>query len=170
VVPEPTPTPTPTTHLERCPYEPAPGFADYLNTNPLLASRLGCADTPAQPSVFEIQPFQQGFILWQTEENRLYVRYTNSNQWEWFPNEWQPGMPETIEDPNLQPPEAGLFVPRRGIGYLWANNASLREALGWATAEADGFNGEFQSFDGGYLFNRPDIGQFIDFLYAEMRS
>jgi eukaryotic-like serine/threonine-protein kinase len=170
VVPEPTPTPTPTTTFERGPNEPAPGFAEYLNSNPLLASRLGCATTSAQPTVFEIQPFQRGFVLWQLDGERIYVRYANSNRWEWFSSGWQPGMPETIDDPNLQPPEVGLFVPRRGIGQLWAGNASLREALGWATAEAVRVEGEFQTFDGGYLFYRPDIGQFIDFLYAELRS
>ncbi|MBX2997492.1 MAG: serine/threonine protein kinase [Caldilineaceae bacterium] len=168
VVPEPTPTPT--SILERCPYEPTAGFADYLNSNPLLASRLGCATTPAQPTVFEIQPFQRGFALWQLDGQRIYIRYANSNQWEWLPSGWQAGMPENIDDPNLQPPEVGLLVPRLGIGHLWASNAPLREALGWATAEAVRTEGQFQTFDGGYLFYRPDNGQFINFLYTELRS
>jgi serine/threonine-protein kinase len=169
-VPEPTPTPTATTTFERCPYEPAPGFADYLNTNPLLASRLGCAATPAQPATFEIQPFQRGFALWRPDENRVYVRYANSDQWEWFASGWQPGMPEIIEDPNLQPPEVGLFVPARAIGQLWAENAALRDELGWATAEGVTINGEVQTYDGGTIFHRPDVGQFIDFLFANLRS
>lgn len=169
VVPEPTATPTATTTFERCPFEPAPGFADYLNGNPLLSSRLGCATTPAQPAAFEIQPFQRGFALWYPDENRVYVRYADFGQWEWFASDWQPGMPE-IDDPNLQPPEVGLFVPTGAIGRLWAENAALREALGWATAETVTVDGEVQGFDGGVLFHRPDVGQFIDFSYAELRS
>ncbi|MEZ4634929.1 MAG: hypothetical protein R2856_08150 [Caldilineaceae bacterium] len=165
VVPTHTATPEPT-----CQNQPDPVVAQYLNNNPLLASRLGCAAGPAMPTAFEIQPFQRGVVLWQLDgQQRIYVRYDTNGTWEWFPNSWNPGDPENIDDPALQPGEIGLLVPRRGIGKLWAENESVRNTLGWATAEALRIDGIAQTFEGGYLFRRNDTGEFIQFLLSALR-
>ncbi len=170
VVPSPTATPEPDVDQGRCVQQPDPVFAQYLDANPLLASRLGCANQPARATTFEIQPFQRGFVLWELDgERRIYVRYDTNETWEWFANTWEPGMPATIDDPALQPTEIGLLMPERGIGKLWAENEAVRSALGWATAEAVRIDGMQQTFDGGYLFYRNDNGSYIDFLLSSLR-
>ena len=168
----PTHTATPETSVEPppCAIEPDPMTVQYLNENPLLASRLGCATSPAVPTTFELQPFQRGSVLWQLDgQQRIYVRYDTNGTWEWFTNTWSPGDPEVIDDPALQPDEIGLLVPERGIGKLWAENEAVRNTLGWATAEAIRVDGIQQTFDGGYLFRRNDTGEFIQFLLSALR-
>ncbi|MBI1298449.1 protein kinase [bacterium] len=168
----PTHTATPETSVEPppCPIQPDPALVQYLNESPLLASRLGCATSPAVPTMFELQPFQRGSALWQLDgQQRIYVRYDTNDTWEWFPNTWSPGDPEDIDDPALEPDEIGLLVPERGIGKLWAENEAMRNTLGWATAEAIRVDGIQQIFEGGYLFRRDDTGGFIHFLLSALR-
>ena len=43
-------------------------------------------------------------------------------------------------------PPPGRVAPLRGFGLLWASNAEVRAALGWATAPEQGDRGDTQRF------------------------
>jgi eukaryotic-like serine/threonine-protein kinase len=181
--PTPTPEPTPEPTLEptpeptgegiivgQCQYVVAPEFfADY-NSRPELARELRCPINQGTPLRFEIQTFQNGFMLSREDQRRsIYVFYATSSQWEEFPNLWQPGMPETIENPDLQPPGPEFFLPQRGIGRLWADNEFVRNSLGWAITPAEQHEGILQIFEGGLLFFSRNTNGIYDFLLSRQR-
>jgi hypothetical protein len=70
----------------------------------------------------------------------LYVVY-NNGFWERFPDTWDSSQPSF--DPTLSiPPERAQ--PVDGIGKLWRENPSVRNALGWAYLPAASFTGRVQ--------------------------
>ncbi len=163
----PTPDASPTPVLQNCPIGSEPTMAEFLNRNPLIAAQMGCPSSPPAASMFEIQPFQNGFAVWQLSDAQwIYVRNANTGKWDRFANTWQEGMPETPQDE--RPPAAGLLQPQRGIGKLWSETPAVRDALGWATAEAGRSDGIVQSFDGGTLIYRNDTGETYAYPLADM--
>jgi hypothetical protein len=74
-----------------------------------------------------------------------------------YPNEWREGDPEfTCGDPDP------LVTPIRGFGRVWCDHASVREALGAATAVEIGDNASVvQDFGNGTIliapFGRPFV-------------
>ncbi len=172
----PVPTPEPTQlppetggcSAQGCSFIPDPLFLDFYNSNRELAEKLCCPADSAREALFEIQPFQRGLILNRLDTRTIYVIYATED-WSQFSDSWNESMPVKVEDPNLAPPEVGLFQPERGIGKLWAENPALRDSLGWATAPAERFTGKIQSFTGGALIGNPATGQIIVLLRENFR-
>jgi eukaryotic-like serine/threonine-protein kinase len=168
---EPTPEPTPEgIVIGQCQYVVAPEFFGEYNSRPALASELRCPTNQGTPLSFEIQTFENGFMLSREDQRRsIYVFYAASGQWEEFPNLWQPGMPESTDNPALQPPGPEYFLPQRGIGKLWADNQFVRSSLGWAITPAETHEGILQIFEGGLLFYSRNTSGIYDFLLSRQR-
>lgn len=143
-------------------------FLDFYNSNPDIAGNLGCPSGVGQETVVEIQPFQRGLILNRLDARVIYVVYANGD-WAQFTDSWNESMPVRSDNPELAPPEIGLFQPERGIGKLWADNPVLRGNVGWATAPAEQFTGMLQSFTGGLLLGNQATGDTYVFLRSRLR-
>jgi hypothetical protein len=74
-------------------------------------------------------------------KNAIVVLYSDG-KWEKFDDTWQSGEPES--DPAIIPP-GELYQPVRGFGKLWRDEVhNIREHLGWALTEEQGFETVWQ--------------------------
>ncbi|MBN1967244.1 MAG: hypothetical protein JW910_21505 [Anaerolineae bacterium] len=135
-----------------CDITPLAGFLNAYNSDPSVHERLGCpTDTPGTHFMAE-QAFEHGRMIWR-EMGEVYAIAAGGTGGGWQPywrvlDQWQEGQPES--DPAFSPP-AGLIQPVRGFGLAWRNEAAIRDALGWATAAENGYNGTWQEFSGGLM-------------------
>lgn len=166
---EPIPLPVDEPPIVACQYVTAGEFYRLLNANPSVAQELGCPKDVPSAVAYEIQPFQTGIALGRQDQPTVYIRYASNNEWEQRAHNWRPDMPERIDDPELAPPGPGLFQPVRGIGQVWAQNLAVRQALGWATAQAEPASGVLQSFDGGLLIFNEQTQEVYAFLKSQLR-
>lgn len=107
---------------------------------------LGCPRTEAITVNAAQQPFENGLMLWREDDNVIYGLRPDQT-WFFTGDTWRDGL-DLSEDPALVPPN-GLYQPVRGFGKVWRERPGLREALGWATAEEQGFTAVIQEFAGG---------------------
>jgi len=85
------------------------------------------------PAAYE--PFEGGHMVWRGDTREIYVLYDNDS-YETYQDTWSEGEPISIEE---TPPQ-GLLPPVRGFGKLWTSQPSVRDRLGWATAEEIGYS------------------------------
>jgi hypothetical protein len=94
------------------------------------------------------QSFENGRMIWLEEihsegyvaEGLILVFY-DDGKYEQYEDAWTDAEPES--DPALMPPE-GLYQPTRGFGKLWRERPSVRDRLGWALAQEQGFDSAWQ--------------------------
>jgi hypothetical protein len=68
--------------------------------------------------------------------------------------------------PGFSPPREGLYVPKRAFGEVWAQDAALREALGWAIEpEPQARRADYQVFMGGLMLRVYEPGT-VGMAYA----
>jgi hypothetical protein len=94
------------------------------------------------------QPFEHGWLLWRQDVNLIYG-LGPEQPWFFMGDTWRDGDPS--DDPAIIPPN-GFYQPVRGFGKVWRERPGLREALGWATAEEEGFTAIIQDFAGGVVW------------------
>lgn len=97
--------------------------------------RVDCPDcldqppTPA-PAINTIQVsylhFEHGTMFYRTDNGQIYVLFNNGT-FSTYADTWQGESYAEIDIP------AGFFVPQRGFGKVWQDNANLKSQLGWAT-------------------------------------
>jgi serine/threonine protein kinase len=133
----PSPTPTP------CPQPAGAIFADWLASNTSLAAQIGCPRGPVVQAAGAWEPFEGGQMLWRDDLRRIYVLH-QAGSWRVYDDNWREG--DLVWDADLVPP-AGLYQPVRGFGLTWREEAGVRDALGWATAEESSFSATFQPFE-----------------------
>jgi hypothetical protein len=82
-----------------------------------------------------------------------------SGEWLIFEDDWDSRL-EPEEDPDLVPPEEGLYQPVRGFGKVWREklSAAQREAIGWATVFEIRFVTEYRYEAGGFVDSE---GQYV---------
>jgi photosystem II stability/assembly factor-like uncharacterized protein len=150
VAPAPTavpPTPTPTALA--CPSEPARFRAVWQQAG----TRLGCPEGPARQLLLATQPFERGYMIWDSEQQEITVLF-QSGQWQVFADTWREGI-DPAYDPTLPPPPQ---QPVRGFGKVWREQLGVPEAgasegtIGWATAAERAVDGWKQEFARGLLF------------------
>ena len=84
------------------------------------------------------QPFERGVMIWVQANQQIYILFADGNhpRYKIVSDRWREGDP--IDDPDLVPPP-GLRQPVRGFGFIWREEGSVRERLGWATGQEQGF-------------------------------
>jgi hypothetical protein len=122
-----------------------------------LGEQLGCPRAEASSTSAAWQPFERGGMLWRADENFIYT-LEPENRWRPFADRWREGDPAF--DPNLSAPE-GLHQPVRGFGLVWREKAEVRDLLGWATAEEQGFTAVIQEFAAGFAWQDPDRNRIL---------
>lgn len=125
--------------------------------DPNVRSRLGCPRSEAISILIVTQSFERGVMFWRDTREiyalALQARGAAANTVWKFPDGWTEGQPE--RDASLQPPPP-LLQPIRGFGAVWRANPAVREALGWALAEEQPYNGLWQVFEGGVMLVGSD--------------
>jgi hypothetical protein len=86
------------------------------------------------------QNFEGGMMLWRVDTNEIYV-LGSDGRFEIFQDTWVQGEDFTSGE---APPE-GLLAPVRGFGKVWAQQARVRDELGWATAPETSYRMQVQS-------------------------
>ncbi len=102
-----------------------------------------CPAVPATVGPGAEQHFERGLMLWVGPEERIYVLFDDGmgRRWSAYEDRWEEGMPTS--DPGIEAPP-GLEQPVRGFGLVWRENAQVREGLGWAIAEEQGYQTAMQ--------------------------
>lgn len=129
----------------RCSQAPSPLAA--------LAQERGYSCAASLPRLripIAVQPFEGGTMIWVPhpagKPGSIYVLFRDLASgglvWQQHLDDWHEGMPP----PDRPAPPPGRYVPERGFGLLWSTNATLRSALGWATAPEQGDRGDIQRF------------------------
>ena len=93
-------------------------------------------------------------MLWWGEPNTIYV-LRDDGRYGSFYDTWEEGMANTPCDAK-QP--TGLWLPIRGFGKVWCEEAAIQDALGYALHPEEGGAALMQRYDAGMLVSRPDGG------------
>ena len=109
-----------------------------------------CPAGPAVETAAAYQRFEHGTMLWLEAGhwwdpgNMIYVLYDAPNYTvDFFPEYAVPDSDDLDQEIEFNPPE-GLMVPESGFGLVWRANSRVRQQLGWALAEEEGFTATVQ--------------------------
>jgi hypothetical protein len=136
-------TPTATLFLTQCtqPFDSA--FATITNSD-----ELGCPLAPANVVWAAIETFEQGAMVWRSDNNTAYTLIGTdvSGEWSQVMQNWNG---EALPSRGAPPP--GRFAPERGFGFAWGTDDQIFRRLGWATAPELGFCIRLQVFERGFV-------------------
>lgn len=155
-------TPLPATS---CQFLPPGGFGTAIINDPNLILQVGCpvGSPPIVASLSSaVQNFQNGQMLWlDASPGNIYVFYNNGT-FQRFNDTYNAAV-----DPvsGGETPPAGLFEPVRGFGKVWRENASVRNALGWAIGSEQGTQTVSLDFDRGRMLSTPVRGDIVILVY-----
>lgn len=99
-----------------------------------------CPLEPPTETAAAEQHFEGGFMLWLDSQDAIFVLYQDGS-WQRYSDTWDENQPEL--DPSLDPPD-GRYQPRRGFGLIWREQPGVRDLLGWALDQEQGFNSAIQ--------------------------
>ena len=120
------------------------------------ASRLGCPLNDAHATYGAAQEFQNGYMLWRSDNQRIYVLHTDKGASS-HPDDFQDGRdPEKV---GYSPP-SGYQEPKRGFGKVWREHLGGPSArIGWARGgEYVAPNLVVQDFENGIIFWEDKVG------------
>jgi hypothetical protein len=120
----------------------------------------GCPQTSTTASRAAFMQFENGFMIWVSGQDTIYVLYISeeSPRWESYEDEYENGMPET--DPAFTPdPSTLTYQPRRGFGLIWRENDTVRERIGYAFYRYEfAYNIRYQTGEDGTIYLRDRRG------------
>ncbi|PJF32396.1 MAG: hypothetical protein CUN52_01895 [Phototrophicales bacterium] len=147
-----------------------PSSTPTLTITPSSTPEIITSNTPAPtPDIFPTpvvaqiivaeQAFENGRMFYLQPKDEIWVMiYADasgtSGQWRFYPNTWTEGMSEL--DTSIAPP-TGRYQPERGFGKLWRENASVRDALGWALDTEYGHVTHYEFHAGGMIVNNTYV-------------
>ncbi len=90
------------------------------------------------------QPFETGLMLWRSNPDGIYSLQNNG-----FVNYFSGSVYQAYpENPITDTPPANRFNPVQGFGRIWGNVQTERDALGWATAQEQGYTMSITRYEG----------------------
>lgn len=101
-----------------------------------------CPDSNPQSQTASFQQFERGFMVWRQAPtgNAITVFFNNGTLMEQS-DTWGGQTYETGTPPD------GLIAPANGFGWLWSQNQTVRDGLGWATGNEQGYTATIQSVE-----------------------
>ncbi|MEL7235278.1 MAG: hypothetical protein AAGK74_12330, partial [Chloroflexota bacterium] len=87
------------------------------------------------------QPFDNGFMIWDSVADKIYVGH-NNGQLMVFDDNWDGTTEYTFEDV-----PSGRIPPARGFGKVYADNPNMATASGWPTAAEQSYTLRRQQID-----------------------
>jgi hypothetical protein len=149
------------TGVAGCANVPQGVFGAIYQGDPNLPAALGCALANNASSVGSAyQPFQNGLMIWVASlgaqpQTAIYALYNNGT-YQRFNDTFQEGVDPASGGAS---PPAGLLEPVRGFGKVWREQASARDALGWATSGESGGTAQILMFERGEMVSVAQTGQ-----------
>ena len=132
-----------------------PAVAPLVSLARRLRAEVGCPSAGARTGLgIAVQTFERGKMVWVPNEDTsggvIYVVADDPSSpsgriWRALPDTYVEGEPVNID---VVPPP-GRFVPVRGFGKLWRDNAWVRDALGLGLEPERADTGAVQPFEGG---------------------
>ena len=116
---------------------------------------LGDPAGAAYDAAVSFEKFENGSMFYLASTRTIYVLTNTGVQLSAYQNTWTEG------DPNgdlTSGPRPGTYLPRRGFGKVWRENAVVQLALGYATADERGYTARTQFFTRGLLLDDPADG------------
>jgi hypothetical protein len=114
---------------------------------------LGNPTGTAYDETFSVERFENGTMYYVKSTGTIYVLSQTGVQLSSYPLTWHNGDPNGDLAPGPRP---GAWIPRRGFGKVWRENAVVQEALGYATTDERSYTGKVQFFERGVLIDDPD--------------
>ena len=114
---------------------------------------MGCAAAPAAYVWAAWQPFERGAMLWREDTHQIYV-LDGDGTWSSTADVWDGS---SLSGQRGAPP-ASRQAPERGIGYVWENDDSIFDTLGWAVDKERGTCVLLQEFEAGELLRSTGSG------------
>jgi WD40 repeat protein len=93
-----------------------------------IAQSTGCAQGDAVSTNGVYQSFQNGFMIWIGDTKSILVAY-NDGSARLYSDLWAGQM--VITD---SLPPTGTFQPDHGFGWVWTQEAGVKDGIGWATS------------------------------------
>lgn len=109
------------------------------------------SEATTTPALFQV--FESGYMVWREDTNDVYVIAIESNRAMQYDNLWTEDEPAT-PDIDETPPD-GYLVPEDAFGKVWAENDSVRTALGWATGQPETYTMQTQASENRTYFTWP---------------
>ena len=100
----------------------------------LLLLTIGVTTAHAQSDAY--QPFEHGYMIWDSATGGIWVLYGGTEMAEYYPQSSYENLPD---NPSTVEPPADFISPTSGFGRIWGNFQSVQQ-LGWATAPEQNFN------------------------------
>ena len=88
------------------------------------------------------QTFENGMMVWRGDTRQVHVLY-DDGRYEIYNDTWTEDLPESTGE---TPPD-GLVLPVRGFGHVWANEADVRDSIGWATGDEISYGTKLEVYD-----------------------
>ncbi len=144
-----------------CATAPQGVFGAVYQSDPNFPAALGCPLAQNAASVSSAyQPFENGLMIWVSSlgvqtQPALYALFNNGT-YQRFNDTFTEGVDAASS--GAVPPE-GRLEPVRGFGKVWRENASVRNALGWATTGESGGGAQVLMFERGEMVAVSQAGQ-----------
>jgi len=139
--------------MPTCTTPPSGGFAAVYNSDPALASQMGC---PLGVVSFASasQTYQMGEMLWMAGPPQAIYALFSTGRFQRYDDTFNAAV-----DPATggETAPAGLIVPMRGFGKVWRTFAEVH-ALGWAMTDELGGQSTAQIFERGQMVYFPQRG------------
>jgi hypothetical protein len=111
-------------------------FTYFFGTPP---DGIGCAAAEGRSVSAVMQPFERGYMIWQSDTRQIYVLYNGGSAGR-YQDTWVQG-----ETSDTGTPPTGLIAPERGFGKIWVAQIGVRDNLGWAIGQEQPYNMQIQA-------------------------
>lgn len=112
---------------------------------------LGNATGAAYTDTLSVESFENGWMFYSLNTNKIYVLSRTGVQLSTYANApFESGQATFIPGPR-----PGTYIPVRGFGVVWQQNAVVQQLLGLATAQERGYTAQVQAFERGFLLDDP---------------
>lgn len=152
----PTRTPGPTPTLSPAGVACFPLIAPYLAglwRFAGLEAALGCPIGTPQNVVTAIEEFERGLMFYRQDKGLIYALYNDGTS-QVFQDSWRDGDAE-YSCPDVSQSKTPP-TPRRGIGKVWCSEPGVRDKLGLAKGDEQGYSRPIQEFERGFMFATGD--------------
>jgi len=140
-----------------CAKSPGPSFQRLWTRD-----RIGCAVNDEKGITSAYQEFENGFMLWRSDNNTFHVVNDDGSLW------------STGNYPRSEPPDfacnqaSQLGQPRRGFSMVWCDHESIRQSIGNAIGGEIGDIRPLQQFEDGFMVYIEERGP-VYILYEDGR-
>lgn len=95
----------------------------------------GCPTGPAASVGASYQAFERGHMIWRSDTNEVYVHFSDGSASIFLEQDYA-NLPDAVLS---EAPPLNRQAPDSGFGKVWANAPGVRDKLGWALDDEQGY-------------------------------